>query len=37
VHAQTMNVLNISHRGEKLWKQRRKSLPSRLRIGDGDW
>jgi hypothetical protein len=37
MHVPTMNVLNISHRGEKLWKQRRKSLPSRLRIVDGDW
>lgn len=37
VLAPTMNVLNISHRGEKLWKQIRKSLPSRLRIVDGDW
>lgn len=37
MHAPTMNVLNISYRGEKQWKQTRKSLPSRLRIVDGDW
>jgi hypothetical protein len=37
MNAPTMNVLNISYRGEKQWKQRHKSLPSRLRIVDGDW
>jgi hypothetical protein len=37
MHAPTMNLVNISHRGEKLWKQTRRSLPSRLRIVDGDW